>query len=507
MFAKRYPAAELIEIIAAQSYSPELVSYVKKVDHHPKLAKYLSAKPKLGITGTIAKDYVEATTPNAVPYISTKQVKGLHAYIDDAKYISKQADIDWKKCRVEDGDIIINKSGDVGAAAVLCCHPFKYVNSVSDIISIKLSSVAPIDRDFLVVFLNSPYGQKQLQRLSGGAIFSHVSLHAIPNINVFSANLQAQKYIGDKVRQAERLRAWAGSTQNVAMAAMPSFKATISHYLGSSFRVPLVHVGAARLDSQFSHPDHRALDAAMKKNGCKALGKIATPVTDSWDKKELKTFLYYEIGGLNIANGTIAPVETTTAEAPSRATTAVKQGDVLVSTVRPNRRNVGFVIEDVEEQPMVATSGFSVLRFSSLKEAAFYHAWLRTDDATSQLMRWNSGSTYPAIDEDVPLYIWVPEFDPTLRESLGKDLLDAHFALWLSSKLTVAAKLLVEVLIEGQLDESLLIAAQDGQQAGNDSLDRGILTRLKTDGVDGQGQPLFPDIDQLYDLLSQTEQA
>jgi len=98
MFAKRYPPEELIEIIAAQSYSPEIVSYVTKVAHHPTLQKYLKMKPKLGVTGTIAKDYVDATTPNAVPYISTKQVNGLHAYIDDAKYISKEADIEWKKC-------------------------------------------------------------------------------------------------------------------------------------------------------------------------------------------------------------------------------------------------------------------------------------------------------------------------------------------------------------------------------------------------------------------------
>jgi hypothetical protein len=27
------------------------------------------------------------------------------------------------------------------------------------------------------------------------------------------------------------------------------------------------------------------------------------------------------------------------------------------------------------------------------------------------------------------------------------------------------------------------------------------LARLKTDGLDGTGEPLFPDLDQLYDLL------
>ena len=70
-------------------------------------------------------------------------------------------------------------------------------------------------------------------------------------------------------------------------------------------------------------------------------------------------------------------------------------------------------------------------------------------------------------------------------------------------RLTNAAKFLVEALIEGQLTEAELIAAEQALQAGNDQPDRQILNRLKTDGVDGQGQALFSDLDQLYSLLEQ----
>ncbi|MDH1451020.1 hypothetical protein [Aeromonas caviae] len=320
-------------------------------------------------------------------------------------------------------------------------------------------------------------------------------------------NLQeiTKKFIGDKVRQAERLRAWAASAQEETVREMPAYKPMISHYAESSYRVSPDILLSARLDSSFFHPDHRALDSKMKESGCQYFGKVAFAVKPGWNKKSSDSFLYYEIGGLNVSNGTIVPVETLTSEAPSRATTAVKHGDVLVSTVRPNRKNVGFVIEDAQDIPMVATSGFSVIRFESLVDAAFYHAWLRTDDATSQLMRWNSGSAYPAIDEDVPLQIFVPEFDASLRERLGQTLLDTHFALLHSAKLTNAAKLLVEDLIEGQITEAQLIAAEQALQAGNDGLDRNILGRLKTDGIDGEGAALFSDLDELYRLLALTE--
>ena len=75
----------------------------------------------------------------------------------------------------------------------------------------------------------------------------------------------------------------------------------------------------------------------------------------------------------------------------------------------------------------------------------------------------------------------------------------------LSRHLTVAAKLLVEALIEGQLTEAELIAAEQALQAGNDQLDRRILNRLKTDGIDGQGPALFSDLDELHRLLAQAE--
>lgn len=506
MFAKRYSPKELIDILAAPSYSPEIIEYVKKVEKEPLLSQFLAQKPKLGITGSIAKDYVTKEHDDAVPYVSTKQVKGLHAYIDDAKYISKEADIEWANCRVEDGSIIINKSGNVGAAAVLCCSPYQYANSVSDIINIKLLQNVTIDRDYLVVYLNSTYGQKQLQRLSGGAIFSHVSLHAISDIHVYHAKFSAQKYIGDKVRQAEQLHPWAKYTQTNANNLIPAYINEIERYQHKSYRT--VKLNPERLDSLFYHPDYIALESKMKSKGCKNLGLIATLIKQAWDKRRADNFEYFEIGGLDIGTGQVASENTETSSAPSRAKTKVQQGDVLVSTVRPNRKNVGFIIENSNDVEMVATSGFSVLRFSSLKEAAFYHAWLRTDDATSQLMRWNSGSAYPAIDDNVPLNIIVPEFDKDFIDEWGQKLLDAQFAYVYAKQLTNAAKTLVEALIEGQLNEEQLKQAQQALEDGDNTLDKAILSKLSSEGYAVEGAtPLFSDVDELYRLLASATTA
>lgn len=246
----------------------------------------------------------------------------------------------------------------------------------------------------------------------------------------------------------------------------------------------------------------------MKAKGCKRLGLITKQVKDAWNKKKAEAFEYYEIGGLDITTGQVLSATTPTAGAPSRAKTKVQQGDVLVSTVRPNRKNIGFIVDNVAHSEMVATSGFSVLRFSSLTQAAFYHAWLRTDDATAQLMRWNSGSAYPAIDDDVPLNIIIPDFEKTFVDNWGQKLLDAHFAYVYAKMLTEAAKTLVEALIEGQLTEQQLIQAQQALEDGENSLDQAILSKLSAEGYAIEGAtPLFSDVDELYSLLEEAAQA
>ncbi|MCV3262738.1 hypothetical protein OGZ01_06130 [Vibrio harveyi] len=90
---------------------------------------------------------------------------------------------------------------------------------------------------------------------------------------------------------------------------------------------------------------------------------------------------------------------------------------------------------------------------------------------------------------------------------LGQLLEQAQTAYFLSEKCTKLAKLLVEDLIEGQLNESQLASAQQALETGDDSLDRALLERMTAEGIDGEGDPLFDDIEQLYDLLEQAKQA
>jgi type I restriction enzyme S subunit len=117
------------------------------------------------------------------------------------------------------------------------------------------------------------------------------------------------------------------------------------------------------------------------------------------------------------------------------------------------------------------------------------------------------GAVQPQIGQDELMALPIPKFVIEAKDTILELITTAESAIRMSKSLTTSAKLLVEALIECQIDESILISAQDQLQVGDDSLDRSILARLKTDGLDGKGQPLFPDIDHLYALLTQAAQA
>jgi len=84
-------------------------------------------------------------------------------------------------------------------------------------------------------------------------------------------------------------------------------------------------------------------------------------------------------------------------EAPSRAQQKVEKGDILVSLVRPNLKNIALV--NFDGKNLVASSGFCVLR---TKEPSIYFIknLVLTPHFTDYLVKRVTGANYPAVRED-----------------------------------------------------------------------------------------------------------
>ncbi|EPP4619202.1 restriction endonuclease subunit S [Escherichia albertii] len=498
---------EINDRLDAEYYNPAALSTLKKMETKGTVTTFgdlVDEGYRVVYHGT---DSINGLKDSEVlPFLSPTQIDANGSInFEDADKLPLYYKDQYPKGLGKAGEILVEVKGNVSKVGIV---PSAFPKNLMISGSLYKATLNPrrVDSHYVLAFLKSKHGQILKNRLTSNTIINYIAKDALYSIPVIELKEKAQKYIGDKIRQAEQLRAWAKSIQLKVSELLPSYINEIQRYKAKCYRAK--DIIPERLDSLFYHPDYSGLESKMKAKGCKRLGLITKQVKDAWNKKKAEAFEYYEIGGLDITTGQVLSATTPTAGAPSRAKTKVQQGDVLVSTVRPNRKNIGFIVDNVAHSEMVATSGFSVLRFSSLTQAAFYHAWLRTDDATAQLMRWNSGSAYPAIDDDVPLNIIIPDFEKTFVDNWGQKLLDAHFAYVYAKMLTEAAKILVEALIEGQLAEQQLIQAQQALEDGDNSLDQAILSKLSAEGYAIEGAtPLFSDVDELYSLLEEAAQA
>ena len=84
-------------------------------------------------------------------------------------------------------------------------------------------------------------------------------------------------------------------------------------------------------------------------------------------------------------------------DAPSRAQQKVEYGDILISTVRPNLRNIAIVNDDATN--LVASSGFCVLRINDAALRSYIFYYVVSNKFTAYLEKLTNGANYPAVKE------------------------------------------------------------------------------------------------------------
>lgn len=476
------------------------------VENHALLRRFgarnlgeLYLRSGIGHTAAVTPHYTEAD--DGVAFVSGGCIVAGHLELNGAARIRRLAHVGiMNGSRLKPGWVLLVRKGELGNSAVVPCG--NEVNCSSEVMFLQMHPEA--DSGFVSSYFNSRHGRMAFLRQQRGMMITSISLYDVPELPVPHVHPHAALYIGDKVRQAERLRGRARRLEAESSAFFQLSEWTEARAgTRRAYTARRSVMRSERLDSPFYDPGHEDLDSLLRRRGYIELNEVASLNESRWPRGGDK-FSYFEIGELDIASGILSPTTTEVVGAPSRAQTLVEPWDVLVSTVRPNRKNVGLVLPCDDSLALVASTGFAVLRFENAEAAAFYHSFLRSDAATQQLMRWNSGATYPAIENDVPLRIRAPRFDDEVVRRKGRRWLTKFSALSGSRGLTVVATSLVENLIDGHITEAELVAAQKALEAGDRSADREILKSLRqSDAPDAM--PLIADVDALYSLLDGSE--
>ena len=146
-----------------------------------------------------ASEYVKRT--EGIPYILVKSITKEGINFENLKYIKKslRTNTDVIKNTVNESNIVITRSGNAGIASNI---PPDLVGGVASGFLINIKVKKNINPYYIVSFLNSKYGQMQLERISSGSILKSIRSSDLKKIKIILPERRIQKLIGDKLKKA-----------------------------------------------------------------------------------------------------------------------------------------------------------------------------------------------------------------------------------------------------------------------------------------------------------------
>jgi len=168
--------------------------------------------------------------------------------------------------------------------------------------------------------------------------------------------------------------------------------------------------GLERWDLFFQRPDFSKLENQLQNLHALPLGEILNFESRSWKKSDFPDgkFEYVEISSVNRENGIFSSRTVETNNAPSRATTLIKTGDLIISTTRPYLGAITIVPEKYNN--CVCSSGFALATSTKLPDVDIRYVlfFLTSKAGLLQLERRMTGGLYPAIVQEELEKIKIP---------------------------------------------------------------------------------------------------
>ena len=129
------------------------------------------------------------------------------------------------------------------------------------------------------------------------------------------------------------------------------------------------------------------------------LGDVCTINDQSKDPSDMEKFIYVDISAVDGDTKKISYMNSISGvSAPSRARRLFKQGDILLSTVRPNLKAFAYVDRE-DTSNCIASTGFAVIRCGSNVNSKYLYHLLLQDSLVNQMICMMGKGAYPSINQ------------------------------------------------------------------------------------------------------------
>lgn len=395
-------------------------------------------------------DYQES----GVLYLLSECVK--EGYIEKAKcrYITEAKNRELKRSCLHPGNIVVTKTGVYFGKSAVIPESIPEANTIAHVGKITLKS--QYNPYYVSTFLNCKYGYCQLRRRGIKATRPEIKLVEFPDIVIPEFSDRLYSAVEASVRKANTLLELASGTMELSakliidsLAVGSSHAERVSKAL-VSFKNSFQLTG--RLDAEYYQLKYKNYEAAVfgASNGYTFVKNEFVPVKKSCPRT-LDNYNYVEIGDIDVGTGSAFANTVATEELPDNAKIMTQKGDLLVSTVRPNRGAVAIL----GNGDLLVSGAFTVLREDGDYPKEVLQVLLRTSMYRDWLLRFNVGTSYPVIKDEDVLNMPIPILGDDIKQDVVAKVNESASLRRQSKQLLEYAKQAVEMAIEQGEDIAL----------------------------------------------------
>ena len=357
------------------------------------------------------------------------------------------------------GDIIIAKGGNTLAKVGLVTDEFNVYATCRDVIILRTGEMTDLNKFYLWAYLHGSFGQKLMWRSASQTGQPHLTLKAIDGIHVPEYCMALQDAIEWLYNQSVYLKQ-KSQREYIAATNLLEKVLNVPSLSGRSVSVKSFSGSfgkTGRLDAEYYQEKYQIYESAVQSSvhGYTCVRNVFLPVKEKC-LRDLPFYNYVEIGDINVETGNETFNTIDTDQLPDNAKIMTKQGDLLVSTVRPNRGAVAIL----ENDDLLVSGAFTVLREGGDYPKEVLQVLLRTSMYRDWLLRFNVGTSYPVIKDEDVLNMPIPILIDEVKQDVVTKVNESASLRRQSKQLLEYAKQAVEMAIE-QGEETALTWLKD----------------------------------------------
>ncbi len=309
---------------------------------------------------------------------------GKKKFIDEGfVFITKEKAHELRNCRAEPRDVIFTAAGTLGQVGIIPDYP-NYPFYIISNKQLRLRCNSELANPLYIYYWFSTSEMAQtIANNNTGSSIPLITLGILRNLPINLPPLPTQRRIAEVLSAYDDLIE--NNTRRIRI--LEEMAQAIYREWFVHFRYP-GHEGVKRIDSPLG-PISEGWEV-------KELGKVTKINPSQIIRNQEPDFInYIDISSVSKGNiDSITPLSFS--NAPGRARRIVQHGDIIWSTVRPNRKSYSIIINPPTN--LIVSTGFAVIRPTDIPFSYTYFV-TTTDVFADYLSNHATGSAYPAVNQ------------------------------------------------------------------------------------------------------------